>query len=94
MAPSVTVLSRLCPAEELMCACDLQECENATCLGKICFVSKHLENGKATQGKGCLSSHILERCQSAAMEEYTMSCCSSSMCNENISVLLKGTAQP
>ncbi|CAM5168701.1 unnamed protein product [Eretmochelys imbricata] len=91
---AVLTVPRSFPAEELMCACDSQECENATCLGKMCFVSKHLENGKATQGKGCLSSHILERCQIAAMAEYTMSCCSSSMCNENISVFLKGQEQP
>lgn len=90
----VLTVPRSFPAENLTCACDAQRqpCHNATCLGKVCFVSKTLENGKAT--KGCLSNNILENCRSPAMEEYAMNCCSSNMCNENLTVLLKGQEQP
>lgn len=90
----VLTAPRSFPAENLTCACDEQPCHNATCLGKVCFVSKALENGKAMQTKGCLSNNILENCRSPAMEEYAMNCCSSNMCNENLTVLLKGQEQP
>ncbi|XP_053868519.1 serine/threonine-protein kinase receptor R3 isoform X2 [Malaclemys terrapin pileata] len=92
----VLTVPRSVPAENLMCACDdhVQPCDHATCWGKVCFVSKTRENGKATQRKGCLSDNIPEHCQTKPMEEYAMSCCSSNMCNENTSVLLKGQEQP
>lgn len=88
------MLSHLCPADELLCACDMQQCENTTCRGKVCFVSKVLDNGKTSEGKGCLRSNILEQCQTATTDQYAMNCCSSHMCNENISVHLRGRAQP
>lgn len=82
----------LCHAEGLRCICDRPQCENTTCVGKKCFVSRSLENGHVVRSKGCISSNFQEQCQTAAMEQYAMECCSSNMCNENMDVQLKGTA--
>ncbi|KYO27193.1 serine/threonine-protein kinase receptor R3 [Alligator mississippiensis] len=77
------------PAEGLRCICDRPQCENTTCVGKKCFVSRSLENGHVVRSKGCISSNFQEQCQTAAMEQYAMECCSSNMCNENMDVQLK-----
>uniref|UniRef100_A0A8C8SK97 Serine/threonine-protein kinase receptor n=1 Tax=Pelusios castaneus TaxID=367368 RepID=A0A8C8SK97_9SAUR len=94
---AILTVPRNITADELVCACDLQHCENTTCRGKVCFVSRRLEDGKTTQNKGCLNSHIREYCQTATMDQYAMNCCSSNMCNVNISVHLnvqEGTEEP
>ncbi|XP_067385925.1 serine/threonine-protein kinase receptor R3 [Emydura macquarii macquarii] len=91
---AILTVPRSVAADELLCACDMQQCENTTCRGKVCFVSKALEDGKTMEGKGCLRSNILEHCQTAIMDQYAMNCCSSHMCNENITVHLRGQGQP
>lgn len=80
-------------ADELACVCE-PECDNATCSGRVCFASKHLENGILRQKKGCMRDPKSEYCKSSATEVYSIKCCSSNMCNENVYIELEGNKDP
>uniref|UniRef100_A0A8D0HGD6 receptor protein serine/threonine kinase n=1 Tax=Sphenodon punctatus TaxID=8508 RepID=A0A8D0HGD6_SPHPU len=68
---------------KLNCACE-SGCDNATCSGLVCFVSKALEDGETVRRKGCLQGNFNEHCQSRIMGRQGMRCCSSDMCNKDL----------
>ncbi|KAH0629189.1 hypothetical protein JD844_011068, partial [Phrynosoma platyrhinos] len=83
------------PVGELTCLCDKQgsKCrENSTCSGVMCFVSKHREAGEIVHRIGCLEKEY-ETCRGSILENYGMKCCSSNMCNLNLTIHLEGEDQ-
>ncbi|XP_070790958.1 activin receptor type-1-like [Pituophis catenifer annectens] len=70
------------------CVCMQSVCsENFTCSGDWCFVSKHLENGKTIDKKGCLKE-ANEFCWGSITKTYGIKCCQGNMCNFNLSIWL------
>ncbi|XP_042310375.1 serine/threonine-protein kinase receptor R3 [Sceloporus undulatus] len=88
-------LSRSFIAGELTCLCDKQgsKCrENSTCSGVLCFVSKHRAAGEIIHRIGCLEKEY-ETCRGSILENFGMKCCSSNMCNLNLTIQLEGEGQ-
>ncbi|KAJ6658135.1 hypothetical protein lerEdw1_001611 [Lerista edwardsae] len=77
------------PADELTCVCE-PHCDNASCSGRVCFVSKHLEKGELYHRKGCFQDSTNEYCKGSITEVYGLKCCWSNMCNENLYITLEG----
>ncbi|XP_066469747.1 serine/threonine-protein kinase receptor R3 [Tiliqua scincoides] len=90
---AILSLSRNVIADELACVCE-PACESATCSGRVCFVSKHLEEGKPHNKKGCMRDPTSEYCKGSITEVYGMKCCFSNMCNENLNIELKDNIEP
>nr|XP_060620033.1 serine/threonine-protein kinase receptor R3 [Anolis sagrei ordinatus]XP_060620034.1 serine/threonine-protein kinase receptor R3 [Anolis sagrei ordinatus]XP_060620036.1 serine/threonine-protein kinase receptor R3 [Anolis sagrei ordinatus] len=90
-------LQRSFITSELTCACDehapncvfSEEGKNYVCSGVVCFVSKHRADGKIISRKGCLQTEY-ETCRGSIQKNYGMTCCSSNMCNLNLTIMLQG----
>ncbi|XP_044277937.1 serine/threonine-protein kinase receptor R3 isoform X1 [Varanus komodoensis] len=85
---AILSLPRIIKAGDLICDCKGQ-CENNTCSGNVCFVSKHRQDGELFSRKGCLIKEN-ELCRGSTTDNYGMKCCQFSMCNLNLTILLKG----
>ncbi|XP_075758148.1 activin receptor type-1-like [Pelodiscus sinensis] len=90
---AVLTFAQSFPEEKVTCACDLESCNNHTCQGKVCFVSKNLDSGKVFKKKGCLGKDTQLQCSSSE-KEYATRCCNSNMCNENMNIFLEAEVQP
>ncbi|XP_060108573.1 serine/threonine-protein kinase receptor R3 [Heteronotia binoei] len=77
----------------LSCICEKHECVNKTCSGEACFASRHLEQGTMITKKGCIKPTSVN-CRGDITENFGMKCCSSEMCNMNLSFQLAEKEQP
>lgn len=72
------------------CTCENPHCKGPTCQGAWCTVVLVREEGRHPQEhRGCGNMHQ-ELCRGRPTEFVNHYCCNSSLCNHNVSLVLKG----
>ncbi|ELK19021.1 Serine/threonine-protein kinase receptor R3 [Pteropus alecto] len=76
------------------CTCENPHCKGPTCQGAWCTVVLVREEGRHPQEhRGCGNMHQ-ELCRGRPTEFVNHYCCNSSLCNHNVSLVLKATPTP